>query len=119
MSASSPSTSSTPHFRATARTRSSASRTPSRWIGITAARLTGGIGDPADEAGRPLGALSVGEVEDKLTISLWPGKPGVYDPLGLCPAREQRLRHLHDDSALHLRVAHDALRRLRATGLEL
>src|SRR5439155_25261491 len=114
MSASSLSTSSTPHRSATERSCVSAPPTPSRSIVITAARLTDGIGDPPVEVGRPLGVLAVDEVEDKLTVSLRAGKPRVYDALRLRPVHEQSVGDLADHAALHGRIAHDALRRLSA-----
>src|SRR5213592_3796913 len=119
MSASSLSTSSTPHRSATERTCVSAPPTPSRSIVITAARLTDGIGDPPVEVGRPLGVLAVDEVEDELTVSLRARETGVYDPARLRPECEQRVRDLADHAALDGRVAHDALRCLGSTRLEL
>jgi hypothetical protein len=54
----------------------------------TAAVLTDGIGDPAVERGGDDGIWSVDEVEDELTVSLRPGKAGVYDPARLAPRGE-------------------------------
>src|SRR5213592_2872715 len=119
MSASSLSTSSTPHRSATERSCASAPPTPSRSIVITAARLTDGIRDPAVEVGRPLGVLAVDEVENELTVSLRAGETGVYDPARLRSKGEQRVRDLGDHAAPDDRVAHDALRRLGPTRLEL
>src|SRR4051812_3992426 len=119
MSASSPSTSSTAQRSATARRRSSAPSTPSRSIVTTAARLTDGIGDPPVEVGRPLGVLSVDEVDDELMVSLRAGQPRVYDAAWLRPVRQQGVRDLGDDTSLHLGVPDDSLRRLCPPGLEL
>src|SRR5258705_515132 len=83
MSASSPSTSSTPCRSATTRSCASASSAPSRSMVTTAARLTDGIGDPPVEVGRSFGVLSVDDVEYELMISLRAGQAGVYDPARL------------------------------------
>src|SRR5690348_2999087 len=119
MSASSPSTSSTPHRAATRQSVSTASPTPSRSIVTTAARLTDGMRDPPVEAGGELGVLSLDDVEDELTVSLRAWQTRVYDPARLGPAREQRLRDFEHDAPLHRRVADDALRDLGAPRLEL
>ena len=55
-------------------------RRASRPCVTTAARSTGGIGDPAVELGGELGLLCVDEVEDELMVSLGPGQARVYDP---------------------------------------
>src|SRR5690348_2509512 len=108
-SAGSSSTSSTPHRSATDRRRPSASSTPSRSIVTTAARSTDGIVDPPVEVGRELGALSLDEVEDELTVSLRAGQPRVYDADRLGTVREQGLRDLAHDPAADGVVAHHAL----------
>src|SRR5581483_11473079 len=113
------STSSTPRSAATCSSLASASPTPARSIVTTAARSTDGIGDPPVEVGRELRLLSLDEVEDELMVSLRAGETRVYDPPRLRPRREQRLGDGMDDATAHLGIAHDALRRVRASGLEL
>src|SRR5579862_643058 len=86
---------------------------------MTAAVSTDGIGDPLVEVGWELGVFCVDEVEDELTVAFRTGQARVYDAARLCPAREQRFRHLAHDAPLDACVAHDTLADLRAAGLEL
>src|SRR4051794_21114607 len=116
----SPSTSSTPCSLAIASRRAIAGSTSSLLpLGTTDAVLTDCIVDPPVEAGWELGALSVDEVEDELTVSLRAWQARVYDPARLATAREQRFRDVADDAGTHRIVADDALRRVLLPGFEL
>src|SRR5438067_214551 len=120
---SSPKRSSTPEAPATLRSRSSAGPIVCGFPWVTTAARRTALDDrgpdPLVEVGWELWMLTLDEVEEHLPVPFRAGQPRVYDPDGLASPRERRLGHLAHDAAPHHRIAHHALRRLAAGGLEL
>src|SRR3954451_4832089 len=115
--------SSTPIDPASRSSRETASSTASTWLWVmTASRLTGlfdGIGDPGVELGAELGAGSVDEGEEELTVAFRSGQPRVYDSGGLCPPAECGFRDLSGNPPPDGRIAHDTGAHVLPAGLEL
>src|SRR4051794_7749541 len=110
-----------PSRSASARTRSSASRTSTRPCVTIAAALIrcDCCGDPLVEVIRKGGVVGLHEVEEELPVALRPRQPGVYDADDARPPRDRGLGDLAKHARSHGRVTNDALRDVRAAGLEL
>src|SRR3989475_4213309 len=89
----------------------------------TAARATrplaDGIVDPAVDLIGQHGVRTVREMEKELPVPLRPREPGVYDADDGSPPARRRLCDGPERPPVDVRVAHDTLRRVRSTGLEL
>src|SRR3954470_1794513 len=114
------STSCTPVPSATARTRSTASRTSTRPCATTAAVSTGEcLFDPLVEVIGKRRVLGVREVEEDLPVPLRAREPRVYDAEHGRSPRRRRLGHLAHDAPPDLVVAHDpSFPDVRPAGLE-
>src|SRR5262245_35670535 len=118
-SASSPSTSSTPASRAICSSRLTASATRSGLPWTTrAARLTG-IADPVVELVRQRRLRAVDEVEEELSVALWPWQARIGHADRRRIPLERRLRDLAEDAAVHLGRPDDPALHLGPTRLEL
>src|SRR5207302_5644733 len=74
---------------------------------------------PGVELGAELGAGSVDEVEEELTVAFRSRQARVYDSGGLCPPAERGFRDLPGNPSPDGRIAHDTGAHVLPAGLEL